>query len=123
MMNVQQAIEKFRTFSPQEKMDMLVHLAHALTILARDTYIVTGEGVAEPARLRRITEVQHRLLGALIALMKQETTRYPDEVLVRLVLEHSDDQGLQDQLLETFHHLTAQLAAVITSQRHRADGE
>jgi hypothetical protein len=109
-MTVHQAIEIFRNYSPQEKIDFLVHLAHALTILARDTYEVGGEGLTQPARLRRITEVQHRVLSSIIALTKDETKRYPDEVLVRLVLEHPEDQDLQQQLHQAFNHLTAQMA-------------
>src|SRR5215475_7239232 len=97
-MTVHQAIKIFRNYSPQEKIDFLVHLAHALTILARDTYEVGGEGLTQPARLRRITEVQHRVLGSIIALTKDETKRYPDEVLVRLILEHPEDRDLQQQL-------------------------
>ena len=109
-MTVQQAIEVFHNYSPQEKIAFLIHLAHALTILARDTYEVGGEGLTEPSRLRRITEVQHRVLGCLIALMKQEAKRYPDDVLVRLLLEHPEDRDLQRQLQEAFSHLTAQMA-------------
>jgi len=40
--------------------DFLVYLAHALTILARDTYEVGTEGVTNPSRLRHINELQHR---------------------------------------------------------------
>lgn len=109
-MTVHQAIEIFRNYSLQEKIDFLVHLAHALTILARDTYEVRGEGLTQPSRLRRITEVQHRVLGGLIALMKQEEKRYPDDVLVQLLLEHPEDRDLQQQLQEAFRHLTAQMA-------------
>jgi hypothetical protein len=109
-MTVHQAIEIFRNYSPQEKIDFLVHLAHALTILARDTYEVGGEGLTQPARLRRMTEVQHRVLSSIIALTKDETKRYPDEVLVRLVLKHPEDRDLQQQLEQAFSHLTAQMA-------------
>jgi hypothetical protein len=42
--------------------------------------------------------------------MKHEAKRYPDEVLVRLVLEHPEDQDLQQQLQQAFNHLTAQMA-------------
>jgi hypothetical protein len=109
-MTVHQAIEIFRNYSPQEKIDLLVHLAHALTILARDTYEVGGEGLTQPSRLRRLNEVQHRVLGGVIALMKQEAKRYPDDVLVRLVLEHPEARDLQQQLQEAFRRLTAPLA-------------
>lgn len=109
-MTVQQAIEIFQHYSPQEKIDFLIHLAHALTILARDTYEVGGEGLTQPSRLRRITEVQHRVLGCLIALMKQDAQRYPDDVLVRLLLEHPEDRDLEQQVQEAFRHLTVQMA-------------
>jgi DNA-binding transcriptional LysR family regulator len=109
-MTVHQTIEIFRNYSPQEKIDFLVHLAHALTILARDTYEVRGEGLTQPSRLRRITEIQHRVLSTIIALMKHEAKRYPDEVLVQLVLEHPEDPDLQQQLQGAVSHLTTQMA-------------
>ena len=109
-MTVHQAIDIFHRYSPQDKIDFLVHFAHALTILARDTYEVGGEGLTQPSRLRRITEVQHRVLGGVIALIKQEAKRYPDDVLVRLLLEHPEDRDLQQQLQAAFSHLITQMA-------------
>jgi hypothetical protein len=47
-MTLSQAMDTFSNYSPQEKIDFLVHFAHTLTILARDTYEVGGEG-ADPA--------------------------------------------------------------------------
>ena len=69
-----------------------------------------GEGLTQPSRLRRIIEVQHRVLGGLIALMKQEARHYPDDVLMWLLLEHPEDRDLHQQLQEVFRHLTAQMA-------------
>ena len=110
-MNVRQAITTFSHYSPQEKSDFLLQLAHALTIIARDTYEVAGEGLTQPARLRRLNEVQHRIASFLVALMRQEDgQRYPDDVLVRLILEHAEDLELQRQLQEAFSHLMAQMA-------------
>jgi len=109
-MTVSQAIETFRNYSVQEQMDFLVQFAHALTILARETYEVEGEGLTEPSRLRHLNETQHRVLGFLLALMRQESNRYPDDVLVRLMLEHADALDLQQQLRKTFGCLTAQRA-------------
>jgi hypothetical protein len=106
-----QAIDTFSNYSPQEQIDFLVHFAHTLTILARDTYEVGEEGLTQPARLRRMNEVQHRIMGFLLALMKQEGKRYPDNIFVRLLLEHPDDVVLQQQLQETFSHLTVQMAS------------
>jgi hypothetical protein len=109
-MNVRQAINTFSHYSPQEKNDFLLQLAHALTIIARDTYEVEGEGLTQPARLRRLNEVQHRIASFLVALMRQDGQRYPDDVLVRLILEHAEDLELQRQLQEAVRHLMAQMA-------------
>ncbi len=110
-MTLSQALDTFNHYSPQEKIDFLVQLAHTLTILARDTYEVGGEGLTQPSRLRRMNEVQHRVMGFLLALMKQEVKRYPDDVFLRLLLEHPDDLPLQHQLQEAFGHLTVQMAS------------
>ena len=42
--------------------------------------------------------------------MKQEAKRYPDDVLVRLLLEHPEDRDLQQQLQEAFSRLITQMA-------------
>lgn len=110
-MDVHHAIDTFCHYSPQEQTDFLVHFAHALTILARDTYEVGTEDVANPSRLRRINELQHRITSFLLALRRNEARRYPDEVLGRMLLEHPDDPELQRQLEETVDRLMSQLAA------------
>jgi hypothetical protein len=110
-MTLSQAIDTFSNYSPQEQIDFLVHFAHTLTILARDTYEAGEEGLTQPARLRSMNEVQHRIMGFLLALMKQEGKRYPDNVFVRLLLEHPDDVVLQQQLQEAFSHLAIQMAS------------
>ena len=109
-MNVHQAIETFGKYSLQEKIDFLVYFAHTLTILARDTYAVGEDGLTHPSRLRIINEVQHRVTSFLIALRKDEAQRYPDDVLVRIMLEHPEDVELQRQLQEAFDHLRGKIA-------------
>jgi hypothetical protein len=110
MNEVHQAIETFGKYSPQEKLDLLVQFAHALTILARDTYAVAEDGLTNPARLRSINEIQHRVTGFLMALCKKDAKRYPDDVLVRILLEHPEDLALQRQLQETWSRLIGQMA-------------
>jgi hypothetical protein len=110
-MNVQQAMTTFSSYSAQEKTDFLVRFAHALTILARDTYAVGQEGLTNPTRLRILNEVQHRVTSSLLAVMKNDTKRYPDDVLIRIILEHPEDVELQRQIQEAFSQLMAQMAA------------
>ncbi|MFO1429555.1 MAG: hypothetical protein U1F76_05350 [Candidatus Competibacteraceae bacterium] len=109
-MNIYDAIDTFSHCSLQEKSDFLIRLAHALTILARETYEVGGEGLSQPRRLRLINEIQHRVMGFLVSLREPETRRYPDEVLVRIILEHPEDADLQQQIWKMFNHLISQRA-------------
>jgi hypothetical protein len=110
-MNVHQAIETFGKYSLQEKIDVFVYFAHALTILARDTYAVGEDGLTHPSRLRTMNEIQHRVMSFLIALRKDEAPRYPDDVLVRIILEHPEDVELQRQLQDAFDHLMKKVVA------------
>jgi hypothetical protein len=110
MNEVHQTSETFCKYSSQEKIDFLVQFAHALTILARDTYAVGENGLTNPARLRSINEIQHRVIGFLMALRKNDPKRYPDDVLVRIILEHPEDLDLQRQLQATCSRLMGQMA-------------
>jgi hypothetical protein len=108
-MNVNQVIEIFCKYSPQEQTDFLLRFAHAVTILARDTYEVGEKGLTNPSRLRLINEVQHRILSFLLALRKNDEKRYPEDVLLKIILEHPEDPELQRQLQETFDHLMGEM--------------
>jgi hypothetical protein len=121
MNEVHQALETFCKYAPQEKIDFLVQFAHALTILARDTYAVGEDGLTNPVRLRIINEIQHRVTGCLMALCKDAAKRYPDDVLVRILLDHPEDLDLQRQLQETCRRLMGQMA-MTTEPPAAADG-
>jgi hypothetical protein len=97
-MQIPHAIEAFGHLPVPEKTAFLLHLAHALTILARDTYEVGGTGLTQPARLRHLNEVQHRVLSSVLALRTPATPRYPDDVLVPLILDHPEDRELEHHL-------------------------
>lgn len=112
-MNLSTAIDAFSHYSSHEKMDFLIRLGHALTVMARETYEVEGEALTQPSLLRRINEIQHRIMGFLIALRTNDKQRYPDEVLVRIILEHSEDQDLQRQVQEEFSRLMLQMGPAI----------
>jgi hypothetical protein len=97
-MQMDHAIETFCHTPVPEKIDFLLRLAHALTVLARETYEVGGTGLTQPARLRHLNEVQHRVTSSVLALRTPEAPRYPDDVLVRIILDHPDDRELERQL-------------------------
>ena len=97
-----------------------IHFAHALTVLARDTYEVGRDGLTDPSRLRGINELQHRILSFLMALMKNDANRYPNDIFVRLILERPEDLELQRQRQEVFDRLLAQ-RSITTSPAHVTD--
>jgi hypothetical protein len=58
--------------SAEEQAKSVAAWLHAATIDARDTYIPGVEGVADPVRLRRLNELQHRLAGELRSVLDGE---------------------------------------------------
>jgi hypothetical protein len=40
--------------------------------------------------LRQINEIQHRVLAQILALSTRNERRYPDDVLISIMLEHED---------------------------------
>jgi hypothetical protein len=107
-MTVDENIAVFSSYSVEEKKEFLAQLMYELTLVARDSYEVGQDGLTDPQRVRRVNEVQHRVGAYLLALMRDNPSRYPDDVLVRIVLEHPRDETLARQLTEVFARLTAQ---------------
>lgn len=103
-------VERFLDLSDREKIETLVHLSHELTILARDTYDVGSTHLLHPSRLRTINEVQHRITGHVLALLHNDPARYPDEVLLQIVLEQEDAE-LRRQISQAFARVNVREAA------------
>ena len=97
-MTVDEAIAVFVSYSSREKEEFLAQLMHELTVVARDSYEVGGDSLTDPQRARHVNEVQHCVSGFLCALQRNNPHRYPDELLVRIVLEHPEDGELEQQL-------------------------
>ena len=106
-MTVDEAISAFSSYSLEEKKEFLAQLSYELTVVARGCYEVGTENLTDPRSMRRINEVQHRVSAFLWALLREDTERYPDDVLVRIILEHPNDELLGRELTETFARMTA----------------
>ena len=104
-MTVSEPVTIFLSYSSEEKEEFLAHLMHELSIIARDSYEVGQDGLTNPQRVRRINEVQHRISAFLCALLRGDPQRYPDDVLLKIILEHPDDTILEGQLSESFARL------------------
>lgn len=112
---VDEAIGVFRAYSPDEKKEFLALLMHELTIVARDSYEVGGEGLTNLPRVRTINEVQHRLAGFLVKLLRADERHYPDEAIVRIILEQMGDDGLAWQMAMAFERAHRRTAGMSVS--------
>lgn len=110
-MNVRHAAGAFSALSVDEQIEALAVLAHELTVAARDHYEVGGDGLTDPARVRAVNEVQHRVTGHPAALLRQDAGRYPDDTLVAIVLDHPGDAVLQRQTTAAFDRALAAVTA------------
>jgi hypothetical protein len=110
-MNIAEAIAYFTALSPEDKASFLARLVHELTMVARDTYEAGTENLTCPARMRAVNEIQHRLTAYLAALLGGDSRRYPDDILVRSVLEQPQDEILERQLAEAFSRIRSREGA------------
>ncbi len=109
-MTVEEAIEIFSNLTADEQKSFLAHLTHYLTIVARDTYEAETEKIINQAKMRRINEIQHRLLSHLITLLENSSERYPDDVLIRIVLENTD---FKTEILRAFEQVTKRFTVAV----------
>jgi hypothetical protein len=106
-MSVDEAIAVFSSYSLKEKEEFLAGLMHELTIVARDSYEVGEDSLSNPRRVRRINEIQHRVSSVLWAMLRNDPNLYPDELIVKIILEHPEDTSLEGQLNTAFARLVA----------------
>lgn len=106
-MTVDEAIPVFLSYSAEEKREFIAQLSYELTVVARGCYEVETEDLTDPRRLRRINEVQHRVSAFLWAMLRDDPQRYPDDVLIRIVLEQPGDEILGRELRATFARMAA----------------
>ncbi len=65
-------------------------LGHALTIAARDTYVPQTEELSKPRQLRRINELQHRILACQYELLTGRESESFQRSIAQLVLDQPE---------------------------------
>lgn len=101
-MKVLDPLQTFSSLSSHDKIRFLARLGWELTVAGRDAYEPQTEELIHPARLRDINEVQHRVLEHLYCLASDISERYPDDVLVAIILEKGPDRVLNEQVQYAF---------------------
>jgi hypothetical protein len=83
----------FSALTEDRQAVVLAAYAHELTIVARDGYEAGTERLSNPLLLRRLNEVQHRVASAILDRLQGNQERYPDDVLIDIVVGGGDDLG------------------------------
>lgn len=109
--DVPDAVASYSALRTKEQACFLAHFAHDLTVVARDAYEVGGDGLSDPALVRAINEVQHRVTSHLSALLRDDPKRYPDGVLIEIFLEGYGNITLDRQLSAAFERAMSRTKA------------
>ena len=87
-MNAEAATALYSSLNRAAQVKLLCRFGFNLTVVARDTYEVGTEELIDPRRLRQINEVQHQIFGHIGKLLNDDPDRYPDDVLISMLLHH-----------------------------------
>lgn len=93
-MIIEGAIAAYSCLTLDQQVQVLAAYAHDLTVIARGTYVPGTEDIADPRRLRMLNEVQHRVTGHLRHLLLGDSNRYPDDTIVRIIVDEDDPELL-----------------------------
>lgn len=97
-MNVNEALSLYCNESESEQAKFLSRLGHQITIFARDTYEPNTDALSNPAQLRCINEMMHRILGQQFKLLLSDRDRYPDDVFIRMIFDMAATCGFESYL-------------------------
>ena len=75
-------------------------LAHELTIIMREHYELKNDGLDNPCRVRTLNELQHRITSHLSALLRNDSRRFPDEVIGNIIDDDVDCRNAFRRVLE-----------------------
>jgi len=85
--------DSFSALTTEQQTRVLASYAHELTLVAREGYEVGTEHLINPALVRRINEIQHRVTSTIVSRLTDCEKRYPDNVLIEIITSDSEQDG------------------------------
>ena len=85
-------LQRFLACAGSARQRWLANLLFALTVFARDTYTVGGNGLDHPERMRRFNELMHRTANQLRSEIAG-VRGMPDDMFARMVGEEVEALG------------------------------
>src|SRR6516164_1077783 len=97
-MNLEQATSRYEALQDNDKVSLLGRVAFDLTVEFRDVSSSTLSEHEKFEKLQGINELQHTLLGQMIAHQNRKTDRYGDRDLFLMVVRKAKGYGLLSRL-------------------------
>lgn len=91
----------FQSLNKDAKILFLAGLGHEITIAGRNSYAAGSDDLENPSELRRINEIQHRVLGCLLHLMHDDAHANIHHSVANSVLNQSEPE-LQELMVYTW---------------------
>lgn len=91
--------DAFLAESRERKVLVLARLLHALSFVARETYRPGSEEVDDPVRLRRISELLHRVATKQVQLLAASEAGMPDATFLPFLAEALDEIAVRPDAL------------------------
>jgi|GraSoiStandDraft_4_1057263.scaffolds.fasta_scaffold825495_2 hypothetical protein len=85
--------DAFSALTEEQQTLVLASYAHELTLVARGGYEAGTEQLLDPALVRRVNEVQHRVTSAIVSRLASSNKRSPDDVLIDIIAGESERDG------------------------------
>ena len=92
MLTIDEAIERFESLSSDDKARVLGQVSHHFTIAGRDAS-TQGDCQQQRDKLVALNEVQHKLAGQIVAILKNNS-RYPDKDFFLVLADVSKRAGM-----------------------------
>jgi hypothetical protein len=102
--NLQSEIDYFAELRLIDKARLLASVLAELTAGARATYGPAADSVHDPARLRFVNEIAHRLTRLIEQYLGEDQSRPADDVVMRMLLSPRADKGAERLVYEAYRH-------------------
>jgi hypothetical protein len=101
MLTIDEAIGRFESLSPDDKVRVLGLVSYHFTIAGRDVS-TQGDCQQQRDRLVALNEIQHKLVAQILALLKNRSDRYPDKDFFLVLVDMSKRAGMLPYLQGAF---------------------
>jgi hypothetical protein len=92
----------FLSMSPTRKTQVLLLLAHNLTVCARAAYLPEVSDHLARKRLRALNETLHIVTGQVTHMVLGNAKRYPDDVFMDILVEKAQMEECEGDFLQAF---------------------